>query len=72
MKGQILREMKVLQAIEPAFEVERRVAFLKSKLLEANSKALVLGISGGIDSSLAGRLCQLAVEALNEQTGYAD
>ncbi|MCH1927020.1 ammonia-dependent NAD(+) synthetase [Shewanella sp. C32] len=72
MKGQILREMKVLQAIEPAFEVERRVAFLKSKLLEAKSKALVLGISGGIDSSLAGRLCQLAVESLNQETGTAE
>lgn len=72
MKGQILREMKVLKAIEPAFEVERRVAFLKSKLVEANSKALVLGISGGIDSSLAGRLCQLAVEAMNQETGTSD
>ncbi len=72
MKGQILREMKVLQAIEPAFEAERRVAFLKSKLLEAKSKALVLGISGGIDSSLAGRLCQLAVESLNQETGTAE
>lgn len=72
MKGQILREMKVLPAIEPAFEVERRVAFLKSKLIEAKSKALVLGISGGIDSSLTGRLCQLAVDALNAENGTSD
>ncbi|WP_415837663.1 hypothetical protein, partial [Shewanella denitrificans] len=26
MKGQILREMKVLKAIEPEFEIARRVA----------------------------------------------
>ena len=32
-------------------------------------KALVLGISGGQDSSLAGRLSQLAVEKLREETG---
>ncbi|MDO6639378.1 ammonia-dependent NAD(+) synthetase [Shewanella sp. 5_MG-2023] len=65
MKGQILREMKVLKAIEPAYEVERRVAFLKTKLVETHSHCLVLGISGGVDSSVTGRLCQLAVDSLN-------
>ena len=67
MKAQILREMKVLKAIEPEFEVQRRVAFIKTKLKEASSKALVLGISGGVDSSTAGRLCQLAVDSLNSE-----
>ncbi|MFZ6044375.1 NAD(+) synthase, partial [Vibrio natriegens] len=34
-------------------------------------KSLVLGISGGVDSTTCGRLAQLAVERLNaeEQTG---
>ncbi|GAB1149453.1 MAG: ammonia-dependent NAD(+) synthetase [Shewanella algae] len=72
MKGQILREMKVLSAIEPEYEVERRVAFLKAKLQEAHCKTLVLGISGGVDSSLAGRLCQLAVDSLNEGKAEAE
>ncbi|MCH1930592.1 ammonia-dependent NAD(+) synthetase [Shewanella sp. A25] len=67
MKAQILREMKVLQAIEPEFEVQRRVAFIKTKLKDARSKTLVLGISGGVDSSTAGRLCQLAVDSLNSE-----
>ncbi|MGL5360889.1 MAG: ammonia-dependent NAD(+) synthetase [Shewanella sp.] len=67
MKAQILAEMKVLKAIEPEFEVERRVAFIKSTLQQARSKALVLGISGGVDSSTAGRLCQLAVDSLNRE-----
>ncbi len=61
MKGLILREMKVQPAIEPEYEVQRRVAFIKSKLKESYTRTLVLGISGGVDSSLAGRLCQLAV-----------
>ncbi|ABV87081.1 ammonia-dependent NAD(+) synthetase [Shewanella pealeana] len=65
MKGQILREMKVLNAIDPGFEVQRRVAFIKSKLKQSSTSTLVLGISGGVDSSLAGRLCQLAVDELN-------
>lgn len=67
MKGQILREMHVLKAIEPEFEVQRRVAFIKAKLKESHTFSLVLGISGGVDSSLAGRLCQLAVDSLNSE-----
>ncbi|NKF52633.1 ammonia-dependent NAD(+) synthetase [Shewanella sp. WXL01] len=67
MKGQILREMKVLKAIEPEFEVQRRVAFIKAKLKESHTTSLVLGISGGVDSSVTGRLCQLAVNELNAE-----
>ena len=67
MKGQILREMKVQVAIEPEYEVQRRVAFIKLKLKESHCQSLVLGISGGVDSSLAGRLCQLAVDELNHE-----
>ncbi|RTR26314.1 ammonia-dependent NAD(+) synthetase [Shewanella atlantica] len=68
MKGLILREMKVQPAIEPEYEVQRRVAFIKSKLKESYTRTLVLGISGGVDSSLAGRLCQLAVHSLNKES----
>jgi NAD+ synthase len=67
VKGKILREMHVLKAIEPEFEIQRRVAFIKAKLKEAQARYLVLGISGGVDSSLAGRLCQLAVDSLNQE-----
>ncbi|MBT1445706.1 ammonia-dependent NAD(+) synthetase [Shewanella sp. JM162201] len=72
MKGQILREMRVLKAITPDFEVARRVAFIKAKLRDAHSKTLVLGISGGVDSTTAGRLCQLAVDELNAEHGGSD
>lgn len=52
-----------------AAEVERRKAFIKQTLRNAGLKVLVLGISGGVDSSTAGRLAQLAVEELREETG---
>lgn len=67
MKGLILREMKVQPAIEAEYEVERRIAFIKLKLKESHTQTLVLGISGGVDSSLAGKLCQLAVDGLNAE-----
>lgn len=68
-RAAIIKEMKVLAVIDPAFEIERRVNFIKSQLTASGSKTLVLGISGGIDSALCGRLAQLAVDQLNQETG---
>lgn len=72
MEQMIRDEMRVLPSIDPEFEIERRVAFLKRKLLESGCKSLVLGISGGIDSTTCGRLAQLAVEALNKESNSND
>jgi NAD+ synthase len=66
-KAAIIREMKVLPSIDPEFEIERRVAFIKKTLLASHAKNLILGISGGIDSALCGRLAQLAVDDLNSE-----
>ncbi|MBB6520917.1 ammonia-dependent NAD(+) synthetase [Pseudoteredinibacter isoporae] len=63
----IIAEMKVLPEIDPAREVARRVAFIKAMLLQAKSKTLVLGISGGVDSTTCGRLAQLAIDELNQE-----
>lgn len=68
MEQQIRAEMRVLPEIDPEFEIRRRVDFIKKKLTEARCKTLILGISGGIDSTTCGRLAQLAVNELNEAT----
>lgn len=58
---------------DPAEEVERRVAFLSEYASSIPGvKGFVLGISGGQDSSLAGRLAQLAVERMREQGREAE
>ena len=49
-------------------EVNRRVAFIQDCLRNSGLKTLVLGISGGVDSLVAGRLAQLAVQALRTRT----
>ncbi|MFH8987073.1 ammonia-dependent NAD(+) synthetase [Streptomyces sp. NPDC017940] len=59
---QIARELQVAEIFEAEREVERRVAFLAERLTATGLRSLVLGISGGVDSTAAGRLCQLAVE----------
>ena len=65
----IIDEMRVLPEIDPQFEIQRRVAFIQGQLTASGCKTLVLGISGGVDSSTCGRLAQLAVEGLNQQQG---
>ncbi|CCO49904.1 NH(3)-dependent NAD(+) synthetase [Vibrio nigripulchritudo SOn1] len=72
MEHQIRDEMRVLASIDPHFEIQRRVDFIKRKLMESGCKSLVLGISGGVDSSTCGKLAQLAVDKLNEETGSND
>ncbi len=67
----IITEMRVLADIDVEKEVKRRVEFIKTKLLQANCKSLILGISGGVDSSTCGRLCQLAINELNAEK-YTD
>jgi NAD+ synthase len=63
-QARIIADLHVQPTVDPAAEVERRVAFLVDYLTRTGASGLVLGISGGQDSSLAGRLCQLAVERL--------
>lgn len=67
LQAKIIEEMGVLPRIDPAGEVRRRVTFLKEYLRATHSKGFILGISGGLDSSLAGRLAQLAVEELEAE-----
>jgi len=66
MKQKILKEMQVLPSIEIGYEINRRIAFIQTILTDSGAKSLVLGISGGIDSTLTGRLAQMAVDQLNQ------
>jgi NAD+ synthase len=61
-RHRIARELGVAVDFDPHQDAERRVAFLAGALTDAGRATLVLGISGGIDSTTAGRLCQLAVQ----------
>jgi len=68
-KAEILKEMRVLPEINVEQEIERRTAFIKQTLHRSGMKTLVLGISGGIDSSTCGKLAQRAVNELNKERG---
>lgn len=69
LRDEILSEMKVQPSIDPKEEVRKRVDFLKSYLTKYPFiKTLVLGISGGQDSTLAGKISQLAITEMREET----
>ncbi len=67
LQAQIIAELGVQPQIDPATEIIRRVQFLKDYLRATGTGGYVLGISGGLDSTLAGRLAQLAVEELGAE-----
>lgn len=70
LQKKIIAELKVKPKIDPQEEIRRSVDFLKAYLTKYSFfKSLVLGISGGQDSTLAGRLSQIAINELREETG---
>ncbi|AOP53967.1 MAG: ammonia-dependent NAD(+) synthetase [Brevibacterium aurantiacum] len=71
-RDQIRHALGVRPTIDPATEIARRVEFLADYILTTGVRGLTLGISGGQDSTLAGRLCQLAVEELRRRGAAAE
>ncbi|WP_436407036.1 ammonia-dependent NAD(+) synthetase [Corynebacterium sanguinis] len=71
----IIEQLGVKPSIDAAAEIDARVDFLADYLIASGANGFVLGISGGQDSTLAGRLAQLSVEKLRangtEATFYA-
>lgn len=61
LQQNIIKHLGTKPLIDPEQEVESRVEFLADYLRKTGAKGFVLGISGGQDSTLAGRLAQLAV-----------
>jgi NAD+ synthase len=70
LQKEIIAAMKTQPEIDPQTEIRRSVDFLKAYLKKYTfAKSLVLGISGGQDSTLAGRLSQLAIDEMRAETG---
>lgn len=70
MQAMIVEEMKVKPSIDSAETIKEMQHFIE-QYLHAHTfvKTLVLGISGGQDSTLAGKLVQLAVENMRNASG---
>lgn len=70
LQEDIIAQLGVKSKIDAQEEIRKSIDFLKAYMKKHGFlKSYVLGISGGQDSSLAGRLAQLAIEELRHETG---
>ena len=70
LQNEIIAALGARPQVNSEEEIRRSVDFLKSYLQTFPFiHSLVLGISGGQDSTLAGKLCQMAVSELRAETG---
>ena len=70
LQAEIKASLKVSQTIQPEEELDRSIHLLTDYLTRFSFlKTLVLGISGGQDSTLAGWICQKAIEKMRTTTG---
>ena len=63
----IIEALGVQSDFDAMYEIKKRIAFLKSYLVESRQTAYVLGISGGVDSLTPGLLAQRAVRELRAE-----
>lgn len=69
IQQEIIEDLGITSEFNVATETGHRINFLKDYLRETGMRSYVLGISGGVDSTVAGTLAQTAVSELNNE-GY--
>lgn len=70
LQQEIIHALGASPTIDAQQEIRRSIDFLKD-YFKAHPflRSLVLGISGGQDSTLTGKLCQMAITELRDETG---
>ncbi|MBA3536947.1 MAG: ammonia-dependent NAD(+) synthetase [Tatlockia sp.] len=63
-QAKIIKELKITPVFDVHHEISMRLTYLKNYLRQSQKKSYVLGLSGGIDSTVAGILSQMAVREL--------
>lgn len=69
LQKKIIKLLGVKPVIIPEIEIKNCINFLKKYLLDhIYLKSLIVGISGGQDSTLTAKLCQITIENLRNET----
>ena len=70
LQKQIIEELHAMPEINVEEEIRKSIDFMKAYAKKHSFiRGFVLGISGGQDSTLTGKLAQMAVDELNEEAG---
>ncbi|QCI16433.1 ammonia-dependent NAD(+) synthetase [Buchnera aphidicola (Aphis craccivora)] len=68
LQKKIIKLLNVKSKIVPKIEINNRIIRLKKYLLQnIHLKSLIVAISGGQDSTLTGKLCQITIEQLRKE-----
>ncbi|WP_422667124.1 ammonia-dependent NAD(+) synthetase [Buchnera aphidicola] len=68
LQKKIIKLLGVKSKIIPKIEIKQSIHFLKKYLtLFPHLTSLIVGISGGQDSTLTGKLCQMAIQELRQE-----
>jgi NAD+ synthase len=69
LQQEIIAKLGVRPTIDVEAEIRRRVDFLKTYVISAQTEGLLIAISGGVDSAVTAGLCKLASDELSQETG---
>ena len=70
LQQEVIKRLRCKPEINEEEEIRLTINFLKDYIKKNNFiKSLVLGISGGQDCTLCGKLCQMAITELREEIG---
>lgn len=72
LQKQIIETLGVRPEIDSIKEIRKRIELLKGYVRKTGLKGYVLGLSGGQDSTLSGKLAQMAIDELNREHGCND
>ena len=73
LQQEIITKLGAKPEIDPKEEIRTSVDFMKEYLKKHSFlKTLILGISGGQDSTLLGKMAQMAIDEMREETGDED
>ncbi|QCI18732.1 ammonia-dependent NAD(+) synthetase [Buchnera aphidicola] len=68
LQKKIIKLLNVKPKINPRIEITNRIIHLKEYLLQnIHLQSLIVAISGGQDSTLTGKLCQITIEQLRKE-----
>lgn len=73
LQQEIITKLGAKPEVDPKEEIRTSVDFMKEYLKKHSFlKTLILGISGGQDSTLLGKMAQMAIDEMREETGDED
>jgi NAD+ synthase len=69
LQSMIIEALNVKPEVNAEEEIRARIDFIKNYVIKSGARGCVLGLSGGQDSTLTGKLAQLAMNELSEESG---